>query len=61
MKNLAYERKLNQKNIYMQFYFKQQNSVIDVMTCNQIVEDYDLFWRQLPSCDITWLNVIIEM
>ena len=59
----TYKLKLNQKNIYTQFYYKQRNTVIDVITSpnsSQIVEDHGLFWRHLPSCDVAWLDVIIE-
>ena len=55
MKNLAYELKLNQKNIYTLFYYGV--SVIDVMTSHQIL-------RTMVYFDVTYhhvtLHVIIE-
>ena len=56
-KNLVKKLKLNQENIYTQFFYLQQNGAIDVITSpmsNQIIVYYGIFWHQLL---ITWRRV----
>ena len=55
---------LKMKNHFTQFFYKQRNSINDVITSpasSQTGEHHGLFWRHVTSCDVAWHNVIIEV